>query len=241
MEIPVHMPAHEEVGELLRQGYSPAAIAKRMGISPSHAVQHLFAEVDRGRLSISDILFAISEEVAREVEALLTHYNIHDRWTLQRVLRQKKFTFEIDDALLYYDLRRAPLGDIRESRLLDAPSLGVLQSIIRQGETTMSALDVLRTEIDAIKASVTSVATSVESVATRVHRLIEILESAPTKAEIEAMAADLEINVKQPILAAKAALDAISPLPAAPLEPPLAEPPEPPTTAPLEPTALATM
>jgi len=234
------MPVHEEIVELLRQGYAPGVIAKRLGISHAHAVQHLFTEVDRGRLSRSDILLAISERVAREVETLLAHHNIHDRWTLERVLRLKEPTLETDDALLYYDLRRAPLGRSCE-RLLDDSSLRILQTLIQQGETIMSTLDVLKTEIDAIKTSATSVATSVEGVAIRVHRIMEILESAPTKAEIEAMAADLENNVRKPILAAKAALDAIVPSPVAPLEPPSTVPAEPPNAALLEPQAPATM
>ncbi len=97
----------------------------------------------------------------------------------------------------------------------------------------MSTLDILKTEIDAIKNSVSSVATSVEGVATRVHHIMEILESAPTKAEIEAMAADLENSVKRPLLVAKMALDAIAPSPAVTTGPP-AVPAEPPKAAPLE-------
>jgi hypothetical protein len=227
------MPVHDEVVELLTKGHSPAAIARRMGISHSDAVQHLFAEVDRGRLSRSDILLAISDQVAGEVEHLLAHHNIHDRWTLQRVLRQEKTDLETDDALLYYDLRQAPLDGSSELRFLDAPSLGILRSLIQQGESIMSTLDILKTEIDAIKNSVSSVATSVEGVATRVHHIMEILESAPTKAEIEAMAADLENSVKRPLLVAKMALDAIAPSPAVTTGPP-AVPAEPPKAAPLE-------
>lgn len=235
------MPVHEEVVELLRKGHSPAAIAKRMGISHSDAVQHLFAEVDRGNLSRSEILLAISDRVAAKMEHLLAHHNIHDRWTLQRVLRQESTDLEIDDALLYYDLRQAPLDGISELRFLDAPSLAILRSLIQQGESIMSTLDILKTEIEAIKNSVSSVATSVEGVATRVHHIMEILESAPTKAEIEAMAADLENSVKRPLLVAKMALDAIAPSPAVTTEPPPAVPAEPPKAAPLEPQAPPAM
>jgi len=105
----------------------------------------------------------------------------------------------------------------------------------------MSTLDILKTEIEAIKNSVSSVATSVEGVATRVHHIMEILESAPTKAEIEAMAADRENSVKRPLLGAKMALDAIAPSPAVTTEPPPAVPAEPPKAAPLEPQAPPAM
>ncbi|MCE5307332.1 MAG: hypothetical protein LLG20_06795 [Acidobacteriales bacterium] len=235
------MPVHEEIVELLREGHSPAAIAKRIGISHSDAVQHLFAEVYRGRLSRSDILLAISDQVAGEIEHLLAHRNIRDRWTLQRVLREEKTNLEIDDALLYYDLRQAPLDSSSELHFLDAPSLGILRSLIQQGESIMSTLDILKTEIEALKASVSSVATSVEGAATRVQQIMGVLESAPTKAEIEAMAADLENNVKRPLLVAKMALDAIAPSPAVTTEPPPAIPAEPPQAPPPEQQASAAM
>lgn len=226
------MPAQEQIVELLREGCSPAVIAGRLGIAHAQVVEHLFTEVGRGRLSRSDILLAISEQVAREVESLLARREFQDRWGLRRALRLEAPGIDIDDALLYYDLRRAPLGAVFESRPLDAPSLAILQSLIQQGETIMSTLDLLKTEVDAIKASVAGVAASVEGVAARVHRIMQVLESAPTRAEIEAMAADLDNNVKKPILAAKAALDALAPSPAAPVEPPPAVPPEPPSAAP---------
>src|SRR5262245_3553615 len=112
------MARHDQAAALLKSGRSPAKTAKELGISVSSVAQYLYTAVGRGLICRSDILFTIEDDVAGMVESMLEHHSIRNRWELQRVLRadsEKGVHWDdVDEAMLYFDLREAPLADMYE-------------------------------------------------------------------------------------------------------------------------------
>ena len=69
-------------------------------------------------MSRSEVLFAISDDAATAaaVEQIVERYGIRTRWDFQRVLREltNAKLSDLDENLLYFDPREAPLADMYE-------------------------------------------------------------------------------------------------------------------------------
>jgi hypothetical protein len=122
----------QQAAELLKSGDAPSEIAQKWRISHKAVVQYLHIAVGLGLISRSEILFAINEGVAQAVEQSIASHTLRNRRLLELAVKKAaggefklaKYcgggegrpprTF-LDDFLLYFDLREAPLADMYES------------------------------------------------------------------------------------------------------------------------------
>jgi predicted transcriptional regulator len=111
------MARYVDAATLVKTGNSPGQIAKLWGISCSSVAQYLYTAVGRRLISRSDIFFMIDEETAEAVESIIEQNGIRNRRELEEFLRLEPVTKRDDlaEALLYFDLREAPLADMYES------------------------------------------------------------------------------------------------------------------------------
>lgn len=103
---------HEAVS-LLKKRSSPHKIASQMGVSVDTVMGYLYNQVGEGRIRRSDILFAISTETRQAVEEVI-HRGSLDRGELRRVIKRTYPGVNVEEALVYADLRRPEvyLGDM---------------------------------------------------------------------------------------------------------------------------------
>jgi hypothetical protein len=109
------MARYEEVLKLLKAGNSPAEIARQCRISLQAVAQYLYTAVGRKIISRSDILFTMDEETVQAVEWAIDNHSIRNRYELHNLLRaEAENRDQLDEDLLYFDLREAPLADMYE-------------------------------------------------------------------------------------------------------------------------------
>jgi predicted transcriptional regulator len=122
----------QEAAKLVKSGAAPSEIAQEWRISHKSVVQYLHQAVGLGLVSRSEILFAINEGVAQAVEESIASHTLRNRRQLELAVKKalgkplklaEYCTGEggrpprtlLDDFLLYFDLREAPLADMYES------------------------------------------------------------------------------------------------------------------------------
>ena len=112
------MARHDDAVALLKRGNSPSAIAKHWEASYYSVSQDLIKAVGRGLIYRSEILFTISSSTKRAVLSVLSTEDIRNRWELKTVLtrpgRHRTARYDLDDALLFFDLKDAPMADTYE-------------------------------------------------------------------------------------------------------------------------------
>lgn len=112
------MARYEEAAKLLKAGNSPTQIAHIMGVSHYSAVQYLYVAIARGMASRSDIVFSIDKGTSIYVESVIESHPIRTRWDLQSLIRREMQNvareIDVDEAMVYFDLREAPLADMYE-------------------------------------------------------------------------------------------------------------------------------
>ena len=111
------MARHEDVAALVKEGHSPAAIARGWNVPLSSIRQYIYTAVGRGLLYRSEILFTVGASLTNIVEVCAKQDGVRTRWDLQRLLRQSIPSIEQEDLdllLFCFDLRAAPLADMYE-------------------------------------------------------------------------------------------------------------------------------
>ena len=61
-----------EAADWLRQGLSPSAIARKMGVSTYTVVAYLYDQVGEGNIRRSDIVFSIERDTRDLIESTIT-------------------------------------------------------------------------------------------------------------------------------------------------------------------------
>jgi hypothetical protein len=105
------MARKHEAAQSLRQGNSPAQIARLMGVSVDTVMGYLYNQVGEGRIRRSDILFSIRNDTRQVVAAVETKYGATevarwDVWKFRRVIRDEHPKVDTDEACFYRDLRK---------------------------------------------------------------------------------------------------------------------------------------
>jgi hypothetical protein len=113
------MARHDDAAELVKEGYSPRAIATEWGLPFWTVAQNLYTAVGRGVITRTEIFFSINDDESNLIalERIIHDNNLKNRWDFKHFLRERLSPQEqnhIEEYLLYFDLREAPLGDIYE-------------------------------------------------------------------------------------------------------------------------------
>lgn len=106
---------HEAV-DLLKQGFSPSQIAKKMGISSESVLGYLYNQVGEGRIRRSDIVFSIPKDLRERTEGFIAEKQTTNLSAILSALMKSGYTANLDDLEVYLTLRdaRIALGDLYE-------------------------------------------------------------------------------------------------------------------------------
>lgn len=104
---------HEAV-QWLRQGLSPAQIARKMGVSVATVMGYLYNQVGEGKIRRSHILLLINDATRHAVESVEKEHGSLDRGSFRRVIQSEHPEIDADEACVYRDLRKPEvyLGDM---------------------------------------------------------------------------------------------------------------------------------
>lgn len=102
----------EQCRNLLREGNTPSEIARQLGISSSSVIQYLYVAVGKGSLLLSDLDFAIPQEVRSAIDGLIAELATDDLYMVSREARARQIDVDQVDLRLYLRLRGEIIGDL---------------------------------------------------------------------------------------------------------------------------------